>query len=552
MSIQILTILFVSLTFVLYVVIAWRSRARSTKEFYIAGGGVSPMANAMATAADMMSVSTMLSVPGLIGYLGYDAAVYIIGPIGGFVLLGVLIAPYLRKFGKFTIPDFIGDRYYSNSARTIALVITVCITVTYLAGQMRGVGVVFSHFLKVDIVTGVLIGALIVMAYAVLGGMKGITYTQVAQFCILSFAFLVPIIFMSILLTDKSFIFTSYGSTLADGSHFLDNLDKLNAEFGFKEFTDMQRPKIDAFCIAGTLMFGTAALPHILVRYFTVAKVSAARYSVSWTLLFITIVLIATPPLSAFSRTFIMEQINGQVYADLPAWFSSWERTGLLVFNDLNGDGIVQYLGGAGNELNLDFDITFLAVPEIADLPNWIVALVAAGALAAALSTAAGLLLVLSSAVSHDLIKKQLRPDMSDKNELRIARICIAISIGIGVYFGINPPGFIIETVALAFSMAAGAFFPVLLLGIFNKKVSKEAGISGMLTGFLFALFYIIYFQFMDGKEAQDGYWMDISAQGIGIVAMILNFMVTLGVNRFFDPPSQEIQDMVEDMRIPV
>lgn len=551
MNAQLLTILFIAATFLIYGLIAWRSRAGTTKDFYIAGGGVHPLANGMATAADLMSVATMLSIPGIIAFFGYDAAIYLLGPPGGFVLLGILIAPYLRKFGKFTIPDFIGDRYYSNTARTIAVVVALFVTLIYLAGQMRGVGVVFSHFLKVNVNLGVVIGAAVVLIYAVLGGMKGITYTQVAQFCILAFAFLAPIIFLSIALTNKAFFFTSYASMTADGVNFLDNLDRLNQEFGFKAFTEAGRPTIDRFCIAMTLMLGTAGMPHIIIRYFTVPKVSHARKSVAFTVLFIGIIFIASPALAAFSRTFILEAINNKVYADLPSWFQVWENTGLIVFNDLNGDGIIQFVGGAANELVMDFDVTYLAIPEIAKLPPWIVALVAAGTLAAALSTAAGLLLVVSTSVSHDLIKKQLAPDISDKKELYIARLCAGLAVGVGVYFGINPPSFIIETVALAFSVASASFFPALFLGIFSKKVNKQGAISGMLIGFIFSLFYIIYFQFLDGRETYGGYWMDISAQGIGVIGMLLNLLTTLVVSRFYAEPPIEVQEMVENIRYP-
>lgn len=550
MDTQLLTIIFVGITFLIYGVIAWRTKASSTKEFYVAGGGVSPFANGMATAADFMSVATMLSVPGLIAFLGYDAAVYLLGPPGGFLLLGILIAPYLRKFGKFTIPDFIGDRYYSNVARTIAVVCAIIITLTYLAGQMKGVGVVFSHFLKVSKELGVVIGAGIVFIYAVLGGMKGITYTQVAQFCILGFAFLVPILYMSLLLTDSANIFTSWGGKTTDGVYLLDKLDDLSTEFGFKEFTAQRRPVIDNLFIGLTLMLGTAGMPHIIIRYFTVPKVSDARKSVAYTLLLIALVFLATPPLAAFSRTFMLESLNNVAYANVPDWFKVWEQTDFLSFTDKNGDGIIQFVGGAANELKLDFDITFLAVPEIANLPNWIVALVAAGALAAALSTAAGLLLVISSSISHDLIKEQFYPDMSDKRELGISRICIAFALLIGIYFGINPPGFIIQTVALAFSIAASTFFPAILMGIFFKKVAKEGAIAGMLAGLIFVVSYIVYHEFMGGKA--DGYWMNISSQGIGFIGMLLNFTVTFLVNKYYgNEPPLEVQQMVEEIRYP-
>lgn len=545
-----LTLLFVGATFILYGLIAWRSKAKSTKDFYVAGANVSPFANAMATAADFMSVATMLSIPGLVAAIGYDATPYLLGPAGGFFLLGVLIAPYLRKFGKFTVPDFIGDRYYSNAARNIAIICALIITITYLAGQMRGVGVVFSRFLEVSIESGVLIGAGIVFLYAVWGGMKGITYTQVAQFCVLSFAFLVPIIFLSLLLTNSMLPWLSWGGTTTDGVFLLDKLDGLNEEFGFKAFTAQRKHTIDLFCIALTLMIGTAGLPHILIRYFTVPKVQDARKSVVYTLLLIGLVFTATAPLSAFARTYMLENLNGIPYADVPHWFKTWEETKLLVFTDLNNDGIIQFVGGAANEIKIDFDVTFLAIPQIANLSNWVLALVAAGALAAALSTAAGLLLVISSAISHDLIKQQIRPDISDKAELYIARICAAGAVMIGIYFGINPPSFIIETIALAFSIGASTFFPALFLGIFFKKINREGAIAGMLTGLVFSLSYIIYHQFLGGNE--DGYWMNISSQGIGAVGMILNLVTSLVVSRFFPEPPDEVQDLVEKIRYPV
>ena len=545
-----LTLLFVGLTFLLYAFIAWRSKARSTKDFYVAGAGVSPLANAMATAADFMSVATMLSIPGLVAAIGYDAVPYLLGPAGGFFLLGVLIAPYLRKFGRFTIPAFIGDRYYSNTARTIAVICALFITITYLAGQMRGVGVVFSRFLEVSIELGVVIGAAIVFLYAVWGGMKGITYTQVAQFCVLSFAFLMPIIFLSVLLTNNAVPWVSWGGATSEGSVFLlDKLDGLNEEFGFKAFTAQSKPTIDLFCIALTLMLGTAGMPHIIIRYFTVPKVRDARKSVAYTLLFIGIIFTVTAPLSAFARTYMLESLNGIAYADVPSWFRTWEETKLLQFTDLNGDGIIQFVGGAANEIKIDFDVTFLAIPQIANLSNWVVALVAAGALAAALSTAAGLLLVISSAISHDLIKQQIKPDIGDKTELYIARICAAGAVLIGIYFGINPPSFIIETIALAFSIGASTIFPAIFLGIFFKSINREGVISGMLAGLVFSLSYIIYYQFLGGKE--HGYWMNISSQGIGVVGLILNVLISILVSRFTTPPPEEIQDLVEDMRYP-
>ncbi|TNE58574.1 MAG: cation acetate symporter [Bacteroidetes bacterium] len=546
-----LIFLFVGTSFLLYTVIAWKSRVSSTKDFYVAGGGVSPLANGLATAADFMSVAAMLSVPGIIATQGYDAAVYLIGPPGGFVLLGMLIAPYLRRFGRFTMIDFIGDRYYSNTARTVAIVCALFVSLTYLAGQMRGVGVVFSRFLEVEINTGVVIGALIVLIYAVLGGMKGITYTQVAQFCVLAFAFLTPIIFMSILLTHNPVPFLGWGGKTADGSmYMLDKLDGLSQEFGFKAFTTQGKPTIELVCIGLTLMFGTASMPHIVVRFFTVPRMQDVRTSVFYTLLFIGIVFLCMPPAAAFSRAYILEAVNHLAYTDVPGWFTTWEKIGLLQFTDLNGDGIIQHVSGPQNELRIDNDIIFLAIPEIARLSNWVVALVAAGTLAAALSTAAGLLLVISTAVSHDLLKKQIWPDLTETRELQIARICAAGAVAIGIYFGMHPPSFIIETIALAFSIAASVFFPVIVLGIFRKRTNREGAIAGMLAGLVFSVSYIVYYQFLGGKA--NGYWLDITPQGIGAVGMLLNFAVTIGIGALFPPPPAHVREMVEEIRYPM
>lgn len=550
MEIKTLTFLFVGITFAIYAIIAYLSKAASTSDFYVADSSVPPIANGMATAADFMSAATFISVPGIVAFLGYDAAVYLLGPPGGFVLLGILIAPYLRKFGKYTIPDFIGDRYYSSVARSVAIVCALFVSLTYLSGQMRGVGVVFSRFLEVSIEAGVLIGAGIVLIYAVWGGMKGITYTQVAQYCILAFAFLVPIIFMSILVTNNPIPFLGMGDTVADGSmYLLDKLNGLNEELGFSAFTSGNKPTIDIFCIGATLMFGTAGMPHIIIRYFTVPKVSDARKSVAWTVFFMAIVVLATPAVSAFSRTYFIETINNIPYTEVPAWFKTWEGIGLITFSDLNGDGIIQYVAGAANELTIDNDIMFLASPEMARLPNWVIAMVAAGGLAAALSTAAGLLLVISTAISHDFLKREVMPRLTEKQELLAARLCALLAIGVGIYFGINPPSFVIETVALAFSIAASTFFPAIVLGIFNKKINKQGAVAGMVVGLVFSVGYIVYFQFMGGNA--HGYWMDISPQGIGLVGLLLNLAVTFAVGRFFPAPPAEIQDMVERIRYP-
>ena len=550
MDVQTLTLIFVGASFTLYAVIAYGSKARSTRDFYVAGGGVSPLANGMATAADWMSAATFISLPGIVSFMGYDGAVYLLGGSGGFVLLALLIAPYLRKFGKYTIPAFIGDRYYSNTARTLAVICATIISFTYLAGQMRGVGVVFSRFLEMSIDTGVYVGAGIVFIYAVWGGMKGITYTQVAQYCVLIFAFLVPSIFLSILLTNNPIPFLGLGDTVADGSvHFIDRLNGLEKEFGFSEFTAQHSTTLNLVAMALTLMIGTAGMPHVIIRFFTVPKVSDARKSVGYALLFITILFLCIPAVGAFARTYFLEAINHQPYANVPQWFNTWEDIGLISFNDGNGDGVIQYLADENNELAIDRDILFLASPEIANLPAWVIALVAAGGLAAALSTAAGLLLVISTANSHDLLKKQFTPNISDKQELLAARICSAFAIGVGIYFGIHPPGFVMETIALAFGIAASALFPAIFLGIFYKKMNKQGAIAGMLAGLVFSLSYIVYFRFMGGDP--DDYLLGISAQGVGLPGMILSFVVTLVVAQFYEAPPAGIQEMVEDMRYP-
>lgn len=550
MDVQTLTILFVGATFMLYAYIAYKSKAGSTHDFYVAGGGVSPLANGMATAADWMSAATFISLPGIVSFMGYDGAVYLLGGSGGFVLLALLISPYLRKFGKFTIPDFIGDRYYSNVARTIAVICAIFISFTYLAGQMRGVGVVFSRFLEMSIDTGVYVGAAIVFVYAVWGGMKGITYTQVAQYCVLIFAFLVPAIFLSFLLTKNPIPFLGLGDTVADGSmHFIDKLNGLDKELGFGEFTQQRNSTINLVAMALTMMIGTAGMPHVIIRFFTVPKVSDARKSVGYALLFITVLFLCIPAVGAFARTYFLEAINHHAYTDMPQWFKTWEAIGLITFNDINGDGVVQYMAGAANELSIDKDILFLASPEIANLPDWVIALVAAGGLAAALSTAAGLLLVISTSISHDLLKKQIAPNISDKQELLAARFFASFAIGVGIYFGINPPGFVMETIALAFGIAASAFFPALLFGIFSTKMNKEGVIAGMLTGLVFSLSYIIYFKFLGGNP--DDYLWGITPQGVGLPGMILSSTVILVVSRFFKEAPQEIQQMVENIRYP-
>ena len=543
----------VGLSFSLYIGIAIWSRAGSTKEFYVAGGGVHPIANGMATAADWMSAASFISMAGIISFSGYDGSVYLMGWTGGYVLLALLLAPYLRKFGKFTVPDFIGDRYYSNTARSVAVFCALIVSFTYIAGQMRGVGVVFSRYLEVDIVTGVLIGMGIVLFYAVLGGMKGITYTQVAQYCVLIFAFMVPAVFISFLVTGNVVPQFGFGAMDAEGVYLLDKLDGLHKELGFHEYTSGSKSMFDVFCITMALMVGTAGLPHVIVRFFTVKKVSDARKSAGWALLFIAILYTTAPAIAVFSRTNLIETVSNKPYDQMPYWFEKWETTGLLGFTDKNEDGLIQYTADANtNELDVDVDIMVLANPEIADLPNWVIALLAAGALAAALSTAAGLLLVISSAVSHDLLKKMVKPDISDKGELIAARIAATAAVCLAGYFGINPPGFVAATVALAFGLAASSFFPAILLGIFSKRINKEGAISGMLVGVLLMLFYMLKFKFgWFGGGTKADWWFGISPEGFGSIAMIANFVVTLIISSRTPAPSKDIQELVVNIRKP-
>ena len=543
----------VGLSFSLYIGIAIWSRAGSTKEFYVAGGGVHPIANGMATAADWMSAASFISMAGIISFNGYDGSVYLMGWTGGYVLLALLLAPYLRKFGKFTVPDFIGDRYYSNTARSVAVFCALIVSFTYIAGQMRGVGVVFSRYLEVDIVTGVLIGMGIVLFYAVLGGMKGITYTQVAQYCVLIFAFMVPAIYISFLVTGNVIPQLGFGSSGADGVYLLDKLDGLHRELGFHEYTSGSKSMFDVFCITMALMVGTAGLPHVIVRFFTVKKVSDARKSAGWALLFIAILYTTAPAIAVFSRTNLIETVSNQPYDQMPYWFEKWETTGLLGFTDKNEDGLIQYTADTTtNELTVDADIMVLANPEIAQLPNWVIALLAAGALAAALSTAAGLLLVISSAVSHDLLKKMVMPNISDKGELIAARIAATGAVCLAGYFGVNPPGFVAATVALAFGLAASSFFPAILLGIFSKRINKEGAISGMLVGLSLMLFYMLKFKFgWFGGGTKANWWFGISPEGFGTIAMIANFVVTLIISSKTPAPSKEIQELVVNIRKP-
>ena len=553
MSLQLSIWLIVGLTFALYIGIAIWSRASSTNEFYVAGKGVHPIANGMATAADWMSAASFISMAGIISFLGYDGSVYLMGWTGGYVLLALLLAPYLRKFGKFTVPAFIGDRYYSNAARTVAVFCALIVSFTYIAGQMRGVGVVFSRYLEVDINSGVFIGMGIVLFYAILGGMKGITYTQVAQYCVLIFAFMVPAIFISIEMTSNPIPQLGFGSAGSDGVYLLDKLNGLHEELGFSKYTSGSKSTLDVFFITAALMIGTAGLPHVIVRFFTVKKVSDARKSAGWALLFIAILYTTAPAISVFARTNLIDTVSEKNYTEMPSWFKKWEDTGLLKFDDKNGDNVIQYNGNEMiNELTIDRDIMVLANPEIAQLPNWVIALLAAGALAAALSTAAGLLLVISSSVSHDLIKRIIKPDISEKGELVAARLSAFFAVLLAGYFGINPPDFVAATVALAFGLAAASFFPAIVLGIFHKRMNKEGAISGMVIGILLMLFYMTKFKFgWFGGGAESDWWFGISPEGFGTVAMIVNFIVSISVSKFTSPPPKEIIELVDNIRLP-
>ena len=543
----------VGISFSIYIAIAIISRASSTGEFYIAGKGVPPIANGMATAADWMSAASFISMAGIISFSGYDGSVYLMGWTGGYVLLALLLAPYLRKFGKFTVPDFIGDRYYSDVARGVAVFCALIVSFTYIAGQMRGVGVVFSRYLEVDITTGVLIGMLIVLFYAVLGGMKGITYTQVAQYCVLIFAFMLPAIFISLMVTGNAIPQIGFGSSGSDGVYLLDKLDGLHRELGFHEYTSGKKSTLDVFLITAALMVGTAGLPHVIVRFFTVKKVSDARKSAGWALLFIAILYTTAPAVAVFSRTNLIETVSNKAYASLPEWFNKWEATGLITYEDKNQDGMVQYLADPKiNELKVDADIMVLANPEIADLPNWVIAIMAAGALAAALSTAAGLLLVISSSVSHDLIKKMIKPDVSEKGELIAARLSAVGAVMLAAYFGINPPGFVAATVALAFGLAAASFFPAIVMGIFSKRMNKEGAVAGMVVGILLMLFYMTKFKFgWFGGGTEKDWWFGISPEGFGSFAMMVNFIVSITISNFTPEPDTEIQKLVENIRNP-
>lgn len=562
MDLQTLTYVVVGLTFALYIGIAIWARAGSTKEFYVAGGGVHPVANGMATAADWMSAASFISMAGLISFMGYDGAVYLLGWTGGYVLLALCLAPYLRKFGKFTVPDFIGDRYYSQTARTVAVICAILVSFTYVAGQMRGVGVVFSRFLEVDITTGVVIGMAVVFFYAVLGGMKGITYTQVAQYCVLIFAYMVPAFFVSIMMTGHVLPQTGFGATLLSepNVYLLDKLDQISVDLGFAAYTEGVKSKIDVIAITCALMVGTAGLPHVIVRFFTVPKVRDARISAGWALLFISFLYTTAPAVASFARVNMVDTINGSdgkgtEYAQAPQWIKNWEKTGLIAHDDKNGDGRMFYSNDDRNEMKVDRDIIVLANPEIANLPNWVIALVAAGGIAAALSTAAGLLLVISTSISHDLLKRNLMPNISDKMELRYARGAAAVAILVAGYLGINPPGFVAEVVAFAFGLAAASFFPAIIMGIFYKKMNKEGAISGMLAGMVFTVGYIIYFKgiFITpmAANAPENWLFGISPEGIGSVGMVINFVVAFVVSRFTATVPLEVQEIVESIRFP-
>lgn len=581
MDTQTLIYIFVGASFALYVGIAIWSRAGSTSEFYVAGGGVHPVANGMATAADWMSAASFISMAGIIAFAGYDGSVYLMGWTGGYVLLALLLAPYLRKFGQFTVPDFIGERYYSSAARIVGVICLIFISFTYVAGQMRGVGIVFSRFLEVDITLGVIIGMAVVFVYAVLGGMKGITYTQVAQYCVLIFAYLVPAIFISILVTGNPIPQLGLGSAVADGSgvSVLQKLDATLVDLGFTAYTDGSKAVIDVFAITFALMVGTAGLPHVIVRFFTVPKVSDARLSALWALIFIALLYTTAPAVAAFARINFIDTVNNTAYQEAPAWLKNWEQIGLIGWMDKNGDGVIQYGAGAPyagkpeftgetgvngervlanapaegtNEIYVDRDIFVLANPEIAQLPGWVIALVAAGGLAAALSTAAGLLLVVSTSISHDLMKKTLMPQITDKQELLYARISAAVAIGVAGYLGINPPGFVAQVVAFAFGLAASSLFPAILMGIFMRGMNREGAIAGMVTGLAFTFGYIVYFKFISPElNTADNWLFGISPEGIGTVGMVLNFLVAFAVRLATSAPPAQVQDMVEDIRVP-
>jgi cation/acetate symporter len=556
MNVTAWTFTMVIFSFILYIAIAIWSRARSTGEFYIAGKSVHPVVNGMATAADWMSAASFISMAGLISFMGRDGSVYLLGWTGGYVLLALLLAPYLRKFGKYTVPDFIGDRYYSQIARIVAIICAIFISFTYVSGQMRGVGIVFSRFLDVNINAGVLIGMAIVFFYAVLGGMKGITYTQVAQYCILIFAYLVPAIFISIMITGNIIPQFGFGDTIVgEGGYLLDKLDGLNRELGFSDYTAGSKSLIDNLFITAALMVGTAGLPHVIVRFYTVPKVAAARVSAGWALVFIALLYTTAPSVAAFARTNLLNTVSNKSYSEVPSWFKNWESTGLIKFDDKNKDGLIQYTGPKSeikNELTIDRDIMVLANPEIARLPNWVIGLVAAGGLAAALSTAAGLLLVISSSIAHDLVKRGFKRNLSEHHELIVARITAGTAVCIAGYFGMNPPGFVAQVVAFAFGLAAASFFPAILMGIFSRRMNKEGAVAGMVVGILFTAGYIIYFKFLFPEmNTSEHWWFGISPEGIGTLGMLINFTVSIIISIFTPGPPVSVREMVDRLRIP-
>ena len=554
MDAQFWTYSLVGVTFSLYIGIAIWSRAQSTKEFYIASGGIHPVINGMATAADWMSAASFISMAGIISFLGYGGSQYLMGWTGGYVLLALCLAPYLRKFGKFTVPDFIGERYYSKNARTIALICAIFVSFTYVVGQMKGVGVAFSRFLEIPYDLGVIIGIGIVFFYAVLGGMKGITYTQVAQYCVLIFAFTVPAIFISLQATGNPIPQIGFGSKTTDGVYLLEKLNQLSVDLGFEKYTDInQTTLINVFFITAALMFGTAGLPHVIVRFFTVPKVRDARISAGWALLFISFLYTTAPAVAAFAKVNLINTVSNAQYSEVPQWFKNWENTGLLQFDDKNADGVIQYVADEQiNELTIDRDIMVLANPEIADLPPWVIGLIVAGGLAAALSTAAGLLLVISTSISHDLLKKNINPNISEKGELWAARISIAVAVVAAGLAGLNPPGFVAEVVALAFGLAASSFFPAIILGIFDKRMNKEGALSGMIVGVVFTTIYIFYFKpQLGGPGLPKDYLFGISPEGIGTIGMIINFIVSLIVSRLTKPTPENIKELVESIRYP-
>ena len=551
--------LFIGLSFALYIGIAVKSRAGSTKEYYVAGGGVSPFANGMATAADWMSAATFISMAGVLAVDGYDGSRYLMGWTGGFVLLTVLMVPFLRKFGKATVPDFIGDRFYSKAARLVAVVCAIFICLTYIMGQMRGVGVVFSQLFNIGIPLGVLIGASIVFFYAGLGGMKGITYTQVAQYCVMAFSYTIPAIFIAIAMTNNvipQLGFIGEYTNSEPAVPFLVKLNQINADLGFSHYTSGSLSTIDMFCITAALMCGTAGLPHVIVRFFTVKNVKAVRTSACWTLSFIAVIYLTAPTIGAFARVNLIESLDGKNKEELPSWFAQFEETKQMTWEDKNGDGMVQYRGpdkikaGEENELTFGKDIMVMANPHMAGLPQWVIALLMAGCIAAALSTAAGLLLVLSTSISHDLMKKVIKPELSDKEEIRWARGASLGALLVAAYFGINPPStFVAKTVAFAFGLAASSFFPTLVMGIFSRRMNKEGAIAGMVAGITFTLGYIIYFQFMGGTK--DQYLFGISPEGIGFLGMFVNFIVAAIVATLTPQPPQEIRELIERVRTP-